>query len=82
MDERGRASVRLIPGLARMAGAAVGACLLVRTGITGLTPGVAGVTGLLTLASRRFFKGARLPPAPPGFGPCDPPNQYNDVNRT
>ena len=66
MDERGWAGVRLVLGLAQMAGATVGACLLLRTGITGLTLGVVGVTGLLTVASRRFFKGTRLPPGPPG----------------
>jgi hypothetical protein len=82
MDERGRAGVRLILGLAQMAGAAVGACLLIRTGITDLTLGVVGVTGLLTIASRRFFKGTRLPSDLSDFGPCDPPKQYNDVNRT
>jgi hypothetical protein len=65
MDERGRAGVRLILGLAQMAGAAIGACLLVRTGINGLTLGVVGVTGLLTFASRRLIKGARRPPGPP-----------------
>jgi hypothetical protein len=66
MDERGWAGVRLVLGLAQMAGATVGVCLLLRTGITGLTLGVVGVTGLLTVASRRFFKGTRLPPGPPG----------------
>jgi hypothetical protein len=55
----------LILGLAQMAGAAAGTCLLVRTGVTGLTLGVVGVTGLLTVARRRFFKNARLPPGPP-----------------
>jgi hypothetical protein len=66
MDERGRAGVRLVLGLAQMAGATAGACLLLQTGISNWTLGVVGATGLLTLASRRLSRNARMPPGPLG----------------
>jgi hypothetical protein len=66
MEERGRAGVGLVLGLARMAGATVGAWLLLRTGVSNWTVGVVGATGLLTLASRRWPGNARMPAGPAG----------------
>ena len=66
MDETDRAGIRLGLGLAQMAGATVGACLLLQTGVSGWTLAVARATGLLTVVSRRWPREARRPPGPPG----------------
>ena len=66
MDEPGRAGLRLGLGLAPMAGATVGACLLLKSGVSGWTLAVAGATGLLTVVSRWWPREARRPPGPPG----------------
>jgi hypothetical protein len=66
MDERDRVVVRLVLGLAQMVGAVAGACLLFRTGISGPTLRVIGVTTLLTVVSRLLFGGGSMPPSPRG----------------
>jgi hypothetical protein len=66
MDGWGWVVGRLVLGLAQMVGAVAGACSLFRTGISGPTLGVFGVTTLLTVVSRRLFNGDSMPPIPRG----------------
>jgi hypothetical protein len=53
----------LVLGLAQMVGAVAGVCSLFRTGISGPTLGVFGVTTLLTVVSLLMFKGDSTPPS-------------------